>query len=281
MKTNRITRTRLLILFVLFLFFSFGGYFIGANTEIILPVFNCEYVGGGTTRGVCIAMTEFNKHIHNGWTFPLGVAACIALVLLFGRLWCGYVCPMGFFQDVVTWIRQKLNITQINIPQKLKPFILVGRWYLVFYIFFYDLCKVCPVQFITVPLTGYTSNTGSTGFFWTVVLLVAVMLSDRAFCRVCPIGALMGLANRISGSRLRKCGHACTHCRACLEVCPVDIQEVYEDREHVDITHADCIYCMKCIEVCPEKDALRFDLFGKTIYSSDRVTQEGQHGAEN
>ncbi len=82
----------------------------------------------------------------------------------------------------------------------------------------------------------------------------------------------MGVVNRISGARLKKCGSACTHCRACLEVCPVDIQEVYEDRENTDISHPDCVYCMKCIEVCPEKDALRFELFGKTILESKRPT---------
>ncbi len=83
----------------------------------------------------------------------------------------------------------------------------------------------------------------------------------------------MGLVNKVSGSRLKKCGHACTHCRACLEICPVDIQEVYEDRENGDITHPDCIYCLKCIEVCPEKDALYFELFGIKLLKSKRMVK--------
>lgn len=276
MKNTKISRIRLLILALFFLFFSFGGKIIGSQLQVILPVFNCEYVGAGTTRGICIAIIDFNKYISQGATFLIGAGVCLLLMLIFGRLWCGYVCPFGFFQDVVTWIREKLRITQIRIPVKLKPIIVVAKWYIVIYILFNDLCKVCPIQYFTVPVTGYVTNTADTGlfspFFWACVVAIGIFLNDRAFCKVCPIGALLGLCNKVSGSKLKKCGGACTHCRACLEVCPMDIQEVYEDREHTNITHADCVYCMKCIEVCPEKDALRFELFGKKILESKRET---------
>lgn len=291
MKNNKITAIRLGILFALFLFFSFGGLLIGPHLEVILPIFNCEYVGAGTTRGICIAIIDFNKYVSQGMTFFMGVGACLILMLAFGRLWCGYVCPFGFFQDIVTCIREKLKLQQVLIPEKLKPVITVAKWYIVMYIVFNDLCKVCPVQFFTVPITGYVTNTSETAFFWAWVTAMAIFLNDRAFCKVCPIGALLGLCNKVSGSKLKKCGNACTHCRACLEVCPMDIQEVYEDREHMDITHPDCVYCMKCIEVCPEKEALRFELFGKKLLESKRETDafaheglqesEVQHGTKN
>ncbi len=270
--SRKITWARLGILFFFFFFLSCGGYWLGANTNIILPIFNCEYVGGSTTRGLCIALLDFSKYINNeGFLMWMGV--CVLLMFLFGRLWCGYVCPFGLAQDIITLVRQKLRITQINLSQKVKPLITVARWSIVFYIFFNDLCKVCPIQYFTLPMTGYYRTVSGWAFTWSVVLLAISFFSDRAFCRVCPLGALMGLFNRVSGSRLKKCGHACTHCRACLEVCPVDLQEVYEDRENEDISHPDCIYCMKCIEVCPEKDALWFTLFGKTILKSKRTTR--------
>ncbi|OON99054.1 MAG: hypothetical protein ATN35_02375 [Epulopiscium sp. Nele67-Bin004] len=275
MKNNNITLFRFAIMALAFFIFSFAGYWIGANTTVIVPVFNCEYASGGTTRGACIVLIDFNKNMGANFNrFMFSVVGCIISVLLIGRLWCGYTCPVGFFQDIITWIRQKLKITQINIPQEAKPIITLAKWYLVFYILFYDLCKVCPIQFFTVPATGFTSGTSSTAYMWAVVMCVAIILSDRAFCRVCPLGAMMGVVNRISGARLKKCGSACTHCRACLEVCPVDIQEVYEDRENEDITHPDCVYCMKCIEVCPEKDALYFELFGIKLLKSKRMVKE-------
>lgn len=271
MKNNKITLARLLILFGFFFLFTFGGYFIGGNTDIIVPTFVCEYVGGGATTGVCIAFIDFDKYLSSDTlVFGAGMIGCLVMVLALGRLWCGYACPFGLVQDIVTIIRQKLRISQINIPQKFKPVITLAKWYLVFYLLFEDLCKVCPIQLFTVPLGGYTSNTSDWVFFWGIVTAVFIIISDRAFCRVCPLGAMMGLANKISGSRLKKCGDACTHCGICLEVCPMDIKEIYDDIDHDDITHPECLYCMKCIEACPEKDALKFDLFGKTILRSKR-----------
>ncbi len=271
MFNNKITIARLAIIGAFFLLFTYGGFFLGTNTHIILPVFNCEYVGGGTTRGICIALVDFNKRLSFSFLFSLGM--CVVVMAIFGRLWCGYVCPAGFIQDIMTIIRQKLRIPHIGVSQQLKPFITILKWYAVFYIIFNDLCKVCPVQYFTVPVGGYTSG-GTSGWIYTWSLLTVIFctLSDRAGCRICPIGALTGIFNKISGARIKKCGSACTHCRACLEACPMDIQAIYEDREHEDVTFSECLYCMKCIEVCPEKGALRFELFGKSILESRRET---------
>ncbi len=273
MFNNRITWARMLILGAFFLLFTFGGFWIGSNTHIVLPIFNCEYVGGGTTRGICIAIIDFNKRLN--FAFMASMVGCLIGMILLGRLWCGYVCPMGFIQDIMTLIRQKLKIPQMYVPQELKPFITVAKWYCLFYILFYDLCKVCPIQYFTVPAGGYVSRGGNGGwaYIWAVVLVIICTLSDRAACRVCPIGALTGLFNKVSGARIKKCGAACTHCRACLEACPMDIQAIYEDRENEDVTCQECLYCMKCIEVCPEKAALRFEFFGFKILESRRETK--------
>ncbi len=271
-RNYKITKVRLSILFVFFMFLSYGGYLIGPQSHIITPVLHCRYVAGGTTDALCLMILDFNKYMSE--TFIISMIACLIAMIALGTLWCGYVCPMGFFQDVITEIRQKLGFTQLNISQKLKPFLTILKWALVFYLFFYDVCKVCPIYYFTPTVTGYVMGGGGTALYWAIGLFAFMFVSDRFFCRICPQGALMGLFNKISGSRLKKKGSACTHCRACLEVCPVDIQEIYEDRENEDITNSNCIYCMKCIEVCPEKDALRFELFGKTILSSKRPTDK-------
>ncbi|MFI3116299.1 MAG: 4Fe-4S binding protein, partial [Clostridia bacterium] len=143
MFNNKITITRLIILGAFFLLFSYGGFFLGSNTNIILPIFNCEYVGGGTTRGVCIAIIDFNKRI--SFSFLFSMAMWVVSMIVIGRLWCGYVCPMGFIQDVMTIVRQKLRVPQLSFPQEIKPFLTIVKWYCVFYILFNDLCKVCPI----------------------------------------------------------------------------------------------------------------------------------------
>ncbi len=273
MFNNRITWARMIILGAFFFLFTFGGYWIGSNTHVILPIFNCEYVGGGTTRGMCIAIIDFSKRLNFAFLAQMGL--CVLGMVLIGRVWCGYICPMGFLQDLLTLARQKLRVPQMYIPQEIKPFITILKWYCVFYILFNDICKICPIQYFTVPAGGYVSRGGNGGwaYIWAVACVVVATISDRAVCRICPIGALTGVFNSISGARIKKCGAACTHCRACLEACPMDIQAIYEDREHDDVTKQECLYCMKCIEVCPEKAALRFELFGFKILESRRETK--------
>ncbi len=270
MKNNKITYIRLWTLFGFWLFFTFGRYLVGTQSNIILPLINCEYVGDGTTRASCLTIIKLQGYFN--FEGLLIIAVPIVLTFLFGRLWCGYACPIGFMQDLLIIVRQKLKIPQVIFSTKLAPVISICKWFLVFYLFFYDPCGLCPIPYYATTVGGYVSYDNTTGLFWAVFFLTLMFINDKGFCKVCPVGALLGLANRVSGSRIKKCGSACTHCRACLEVCPMDIQEVYEDRTKEDITHPDCLFCMKCIEICPEKNALRYELFGKTLAKSKRHT---------
>lgn len=71
MVNNKITITRLIILGIFFFIFTWGGHWIGSNLTVILPIFNCEYVGGGTTRGLCIAIIDFNKRLTFQFLFSI------------------------------------------------------------------------------------------------------------------------------------------------------------------------------------------------------------------
>ncbi len=271
MNNTKITRIRLLIIFAFFLFLSFGGYWLGTYRHLILPIVDCEYVGGGITRASCLSIIKLTGLFT--LTGMLSIAFTVFLAFLFGRLWCGYVCPVAFIQDVLTLVRKKLKIAEVRFSPKLAPVIALLKWYVVFYLFFYDPCDLCPIPYITALPTAWVSYDNTPGILWATVLITLSFINDKAFCKFCPIGALVGLTNKKSGSRMKKCGNACTHCRACSEACPMGIQEVYEDRKNEDITHPDCIFCMKCIEVCPEKGALRYEFLGKKIIESKRYTK--------
>jgi len=154
-------------------------------------------------------------------------------------------------------------------------------------------CQVCPMKPLCVMLQtsvgllrpGWLteSTTGQfyqLGFYLTSlnlfvlgVVTVAAFFYRRAWCRICPLGALVALFNRFppfkrfSGIRLDKAEEKCAKCGVCKRVCPTQVTEVYEKRGG-DVTTSSCLLCMRCVEMCPYEDALRVKVAGKTVFKS-------------
>ena len=122
--------------------------------------------------------------------------------------------------------------------------------------------KLKPVKFLSVGLIvliiagGVYANGPFCVFFQSVVDLSTVLSAmgiivlsgvlSNAWCRyLCPEGALLGLLARHSRWKISKLDSACTSCRACDAVCPVQAIKVGERDETT------CIFCSKCVEVCP------------------------------
>ncbi len=154
-------------------------------------------------------------------------------------------------------------------------------------------CQVCPMKPFCVLLQGSVGIIKpewifevTTGDFWelgyyitSINLLIfgAVTVTSfyyrRAWCRICPLGALIALFNCvppfkwISGLRLDKTEEKCTKCGICKRVCPTQVTEVYE-KAGGDVTSSKCLMCMRCIEMCPNKDALKLKIAGKPTIKS-------------
>ena len=250
-KKRKIQFTRTAIQAIATFILSYGAYITGESTGLLVPVFQCVYVPEKVASGICKSLTKSGK-IFTNMTMTTAIAWAVMLIsiLILGKIWCGYLCPFGFFQDILTIIRKKLKIAPVRIPDKGKPLVKLLKWgILICLMFGIGFCRLCPIKYI---------------------------MKESAFCEICPLGVLMGLLHKVSGARIKKNGSACTHCRACLEVCPMGIESVYQLRNQSDVTHADCIFCMKCIDACPEKDALSISVLGKTILTSKRgIVEDG------
>jgi polyferredoxin len=234
-----------------------------------------------------------------GWkvgysTLLVPVILLVIFGLIFGRAWCSWVCPLGFVQDLSIRIRKLLKIGYYNLSDNLKQVSVLVRWIFVIAILFiamgigiphfflkeyqYDLitpfCQICPSKQIFPFVEGrfkemFTVDTISTlsavmsylaiGVF--VFYLLTTSFIRRMWCRLCPMGAILGLFNRFSFLSLRKEGKRCTKCGVCQRSCPVQVTEVYEEKKKEKIASSDCTLCFRCVEMCPEKDALKVGLF--------------------
>ena len=184
--------------------------------------------------------------------------------VVFGRFICGWLCPFGFLQDLLS----KIPTLKFRLPRfttKLKyvllavlviaaplatsflhPGVAGEPWY----------CKAfCPAGTLEAGLPKLLFDPGIRdalgGWFrrkWIVLIafLFLMVVVPRAFCRLgCPLGAIYGLFNRISFYRLRVERDKCTGCDACARACPMDVHV------RTEANHSECIRCLKCVEACP------------------------------
>ena len=296
----RIATIRWLVLIISFALLLFGAC-TGLHLGSFLPTFSCCFVPA--RAGTCFFLPlqqslgsftweDMRLFFERFFWFSL-------LVLILGRAWCGWICPLGFFQDALDWLRRKIGMGYGRFGHALRRRLAWLKWiffgvavliplWVAFPVFFppvaLDLnipfCQLCPGKYILPLITfsqdrilvDFESTTrlvmSSLGLLFSITVIVGAFVKRRFWCPYCPLGLLMSWYRKWSLFKLKKDDATCTHCQICANVCPMEIEEVFRSRGRIDVTFADCILCLKCIEHCPENDALRADFLGRTIYRS-------------
>jgi len=176
------------------------------------------------------------------------------LTILFGRVFCGWMCPLGFIFDLTYKLRVKLfRLRKLpEVPEKihnkliyLKYVILVLFIILTYHFTTYTYCSVCPI--------GALTNLSGTVISYIILIgfIVLGFIYPMAFCRyVCPIGALLGILSVRPLSKL-KLNNKCVKCKLCERKCPVQIKLTE------NINQMECIRCFECVSSC-KKDAISY-----------------------
>jgi len=265
--------------------------------HLFLPVTVCIY----QQQGLCKGCSLYFLSDALTWTRPLETFVPFLLLLLlfmilFGRLWCGWICPLGLFSDLLTRLRARLGIDQVRLGRRTRDGLVVAKYVLLVLalgiaalaafpamadhrIDLMDpFCRVCPTRvfapFFTFDRICWTAwNNPVTSVFTVIGLLLFALffigLTVRRFwCRLCPIGGLNTVFNRTGLASIVKDGGKCTRCGTCARVCPLDVRRVVDGRGRGEVTAYECTLCLRCVEACPEPGCLRFTWMGKTFYRS-------------
>jgi polyferredoxin len=259
-----------------FVLMVFGGVLLGARYSwVSIPVLSCPANMSQLTEASCYYLA----HLEELAGLPLmGIVAFVAstlgFVLVFGRVLCGFVCPMGLAQDVMHKIRQATKVEGIAMTERMYQALVPVRWVMLLLLIGLsfvggNFCNFCPGIALTPVAAGLSVSLYASGFLM-VFVLVASFFKRRLFCTVCPLGYLMGLAHRIQPVRIKKDCTACTECGACYEACPMGIKQIYTERDKTDVTDVSCIMCGECVRCCPEDGALSLTVLGKDVYVSKR-----------
>ena len=265
-----------------FVLLIWGGRLLGsALFNVELPVLACPYNLDQATSAGCY----WFSHLDVLLGLPIAeilwfVGSFAVCAVLFGRMLCGFVCPLGFVQDVLHQLRQALHVEGVALNEKLYAWLRFIKWVLLVLFLGIGLvggsfCDFCPAITLSPALAGFKTSIYFSGFVM-VAVLVSGFFKRRCFCNVCPMGYLLGLPHKVSLARLKKDAVACTECGACYEACPMGIKSIFmvregKDERRIDVTTADCIFCGECIRRCPEDGALYMTLVGKKIYTASRM----------
>lgn len=270
------------VMILSFALLIFGSRLTGTVfTNIHLPVFACPYNLDQLTNAGCYYFSHLDVLFQEGWQEILAFfGTFIVCAVLLGRVLCGFVCPLGFMQDVAHEARQVLHIEGISLNEKLYSVLRLVKW--VMLIIFLGIgfvggnfCDFCPAAAVSPALAGFKLSLGLSGFIM-VIVLVSGFFKRRCFCNVCPLGFILGLTHKFSLFKLKKNAVACTECGACYEACPMGIKSIFTEREgkdirKIDVTTSECILCGECVRRCPENNALAIAFCGKKIYNADRM----------
>jgi polyferredoxin len=211
-----------------------------------------------------------------GW-ISAGCIAVIVLTLLFGRIYCAMLCPLGVLMDLTakiagrtgrkrklpyragkTWLRV-LAVTACAagllagtaLPLAfLDPYSVFGKitaatlrpalgWinHLIAASKLINPVDVSPVAWATAGVA--LGLLGLVG--------VAAVFRGRLWCNtVCPVGAVLGFFSKHALFRLQIADAACVACSMCERVCPA---QCIDFRNH-KIDHSRCVMCLDCATSC-------------------------------
>ena len=234
--------TKTISIVILGIAFIVSGIIAGAQPNPVLP-FQHFTIGIGSGQTFLQILRSLNITL-----------ILIVTTFLFGRIFCGFACPLGAIQELMSKIQFKSNLKDqknkktIKLNSKITFYIRIG--YFIIFIASGIIWGLAVVQYLDV-FEGFKifKEPGFPVVGIPAILIGIIIISSifiyRPWCRLlCPYGAIAELTSRLSLFKLRRTD-ACTDCELCEKICPT--QEAYRDSNK-----GECYLCNRCVEICPQ-----------------------------
>lgn len=193
----------------------------------------------------------------------IGVIIVVVFYMLIGgRVFCSWVCPVNLVTDLSCCVRRMLGIrTSTQISRS-------ARYWLLGVTLLLPLITGAIVWEMFNPVSmAFRGLVFGLGMAWMILLgifLFDIFVSKEGWCgRLCPVGAFYSLLGQKSLIRVvAEDRHKCDDCMECFEVCPeeqVIRPALYGAKQGIGpvILSPNCTNCGRCIDVCAE-DVFRF-----------------------
>jgi ferredoxin len=221
-----------------------------------------------------------------------GFVIILLLTILFGRVYCSSICPLGVLQDIINFISKKvkkkkkrfgfmkeqkiLRLSLLAIPviiflfgssiavNLLDPYSIYGRFAGFFFrpgliyinnivAFVFERMKLYSVS--NFEIRAFTIIPFLIVFAFFIFVAVLAYKKGRLYCNtVCPVGTLLGYLSKFSLFQIVIKKEDCLSCGACARDCKSGCIDSKE--KTVDMSR--CVACFDCLSSCPT-DGLLYD----------------------
>lgn len=272
LKKIRVFVSIILFAFITLYFLDFAG-FLPANLDYLTKI---QFIP---------ALLALNMFIVIAW---------IVATVIFGRVYCSSVCPMGIYQDLVAWLSKKIvkkkKYTYSRAKNTLRWSVL-GATIICFVFGFTFLLglldpygaygRIATHIFRSAYIAGnnlletiFTSFNNYTFYkvsfyvisvFSTTVALVTLLIigilawkNGRTYCNtICPVGTALGLLSKYALFKIQFVDEHCNSCGLCGGKCKASCI----DSVNKQIDHSRCVTCFNCLESC-NRNAMKYAFVG-------------------
>lgn len=198
---------------------------------------------GGFVYNVQFSTTQITSLLSLSWPqiafhAPFILMAGIPLlVLIFGNIYCGYLCPFGALQEMLDYFLPQSAKPSSSASQIHKASLV--RYFVLFFLVSFFFLSLDTYALCSDPLGEIFSRTADSYLLWIAgTVSLAALFYFRFWCRyLCPTGAFLSLIGSAPWSKLLSPSRKWNHCCFYLS----------------EPTRMDCLYCERCIHGCPQE----------------------------
>lgn len=247
---------QLAVLFVLLIFISyFIKYEWFRKTRGLFLLASVAYLGFFKGACPCMILSFQNSLLalmgaSVEWISLVWFLGLLPLTYFFGKVWCGWLCHLGGFQDFL-FQSPKLDLLKSRKTQTVLRYIrLVMLIVLIIQLLVTRTNIYIHYDPFKVAFNLFSANT--TGYVLLVLLLILSVLIYRPFCRAfCPVGLILGWVSLIPGARQLAKKETCIDCPGCSNSCRSEAMIFEEKKSTLNVE--DCIMCGECMGSCKRK----------------------------
>jgi len=216
--------------------------------------------------------------------FTIGLISLILMTLIFGRVYCSFLCPLGMLQDIFIALSRRIGWRKTHSFQKPRnlmrysllgiiiisaalgslsllnlfdPFSIIGRFMTQFiqplfsrlYNFTIRLMKLFDIYLFSRDISPLILPALLVNIALVIVIATMSLRHGRLYCNtLCPVGALLGLMARVSFFKFAIDKNRCIGCLQCADVCKAGCI----DTLNAKIDQSRCVGCFNCLSICPQ-----------------------------